>query len=178
MRKISCNCVLSCLQVGFWWLWKVSVYYSDRAVNVLWIFKKLQISDISFSKLVLHIWYLILCLISQLIYELCRLGHREQKDEWAPRRVDLFQNRNVLPADAIISAGSVNSSCTAGMHLIHTFTGPALIKLKSICWYNEPPPWLLSALIVSFLLVHVLCTDNINNMMVFYPSVKPSFWGF
>ncbi|XP_057435033.1 uncharacterized protein LOC130727801 [Lotus japonicus] len=42
-----------------------------------------------------------------------RLGHREQKDEWAPRRVDLFQNRNVLPADAIISAGSVNSSCTA-----------------------------------------------------------------
>ncbi|XP_061350767.1 uncharacterized protein LOC133295891 [Gastrolobium bilobum] len=43
-----------------------------------------------------------------------RLGHREQKDEWAPRRVDVFQNRNVLPPDAIISAGSVNSACTAG----------------------------------------------------------------
>ncbi|MED6118358.1 hypothetical protein PIB30_002066 [Stylosanthes scabra] len=43
-----------------------------------------------------------------------RLGHREQKDEWAPRRVDVFQNRNVLPPEAIISAGSVNSSCTAG----------------------------------------------------------------
>ncbi|OIV97600.1 hypothetical protein TanjilG_12357 [Lupinus angustifolius] len=42
-----------------------------------------------------------------------RLGHREQKDEWAPRRVDVFQNRNVLPPDAIISAGSVNSACTA-----------------------------------------------------------------
>ncbi|QCE16671.1 protein RCC2 homolog [Vigna unguiculata] len=43
-----------------------------------------------------------------------RLGHREQKDEWAPRRVEVFQNRNLLPPDAIISAGSVNSSCTAG----------------------------------------------------------------
>ncbi|OMO75307.1 Regulator of chromosome condensation, RCC1 [Corchorus olitorius] len=43
-----------------------------------------------------------------------RLGHREQKDEWAPRRVDVFQRHNVLPPDAIVSAGSVNSSCTAG----------------------------------------------------------------
>ncbi|XP_050208577.1 uncharacterized protein LOC126657950 isoform X2 [Mercurialis annua] len=43
-----------------------------------------------------------------------RLGHREQKDEWAPRRVDVFQRHNVLPPDAVISAGSVNSSCTAG----------------------------------------------------------------
>ncbi|KAG6608578.1 Protein RCC2-like protein, partial [Cucurbita argyrosperma subsp. sororia] len=43
-----------------------------------------------------------------------RLGHREQKDEWAPRRVDVFQRKNTLPPDAIVSAGSVNSSCTAG----------------------------------------------------------------
>ncbi|KAF3446749.1 hypothetical protein FNV43_RR11929 [Rhamnella rubrinervis] len=43
-----------------------------------------------------------------------RLGHREQKDEWAPRRVDVFQRNNVLPPDAVISAGSVNSACTAG----------------------------------------------------------------
>ncbi|WCJ35135.1 Regulator of chromosome condensation (RCC1) family protein [Euphorbia peplus] len=43
-----------------------------------------------------------------------RLGHREQKDEWAPRRVDVFQRNNILPPDAIISAGSVNSACTAG----------------------------------------------------------------
>ncbi|XP_022137402.1 protein RCC2 homolog [Momordica charantia] len=43
-----------------------------------------------------------------------RLGHREQKDEWAPRRVDVFQRKNVLPPDAIVSAGSVNSACTAG----------------------------------------------------------------
>ncbi|XLS66817.1 hypothetical protein HN51_017840, partial [Arachis hypogaea] len=42
------------------------------------------------------------------------LGHREQKDEWTPRRIDVFQNRNVLPPDAVISAGSVNSACTAG----------------------------------------------------------------
>ncbi|KAF5955736.1 hypothetical protein HYC85_008592 [Camellia sinensis] len=42
------------------------------------------------------------------------LGHREQKDEWAPRRVDVFTRNNVLPPNAVISAGSVNSSCTAG----------------------------------------------------------------
>lgn len=50
-------------------------------------------------------------------YGLCRLGHREQKDEWVPRRVEVFQNRNLLPPDAIVSAGSVSSSCTAGMLL-------------------------------------------------------------
>ncbi|XP_057533869.1 uncharacterized protein LOC130811555 [Amaranthus tricolor] len=42
-----------------------------------------------------------------------RLGHREQKDEWAPRRVDVFIRHNVLPSDAIVSAGAANSSCTA-----------------------------------------------------------------
>lgn len=42
-----------------------------------------------------------------------RLGHREQKDEWAPRRIDVFTRHNVLPPDAIISAGGVNSACTA-----------------------------------------------------------------
>ncbi|KAK8643034.1 hypothetical protein V6N13_012350 [Hibiscus sabdariffa] len=43
-----------------------------------------------------------------------RLGHREQKDEWVPRRVEVFQKNNVLPPNAIVSAGSVNSACTAG----------------------------------------------------------------
>ncbi|CAK7346251.1 unnamed protein product [Dovyalis caffra] len=50
-----------------------------------------------------------------------RLGHREQKDEWAPRRVDVFSKHNVLPSDAVISAGSVNSACTAGN--MHHFVG-------------------------------------------------------
>ncbi|KAF5181922.1 Regulator of chromosome condensation [Thalictrum thalictroides] len=43
-----------------------------------------------------------------------RLGHREQKDEWSPRLVEVFQRHNVLPPDAVISAGSANSACTAG----------------------------------------------------------------
>lgn len=42
-----------------------------------------------------------------------RLGHREQKDEWSPRRVDVFTRHNVLPPNAVVSAGSVNSACTA-----------------------------------------------------------------
>ncbi|KAJ6336265.1 hypothetical protein OIU78_012791, partial [Salix suchowensis] len=32
---------------------------------------------------------------------------REQKDEWVPRRVDVFSKNNVLPPDTVISAGSV-----------------------------------------------------------------------
>ncbi|GLT69153.1 hypothetical protein SLA2020_413290 [Shorea laevis] len=43
-----------------------------------------------------------------------RLGHREQKDEWVPRRVEVFTKHNVLPPNAVVSAGSVNSACTAG----------------------------------------------------------------
>ncbi|KAH9607252.1 hypothetical protein KSS87_015586 [Heliosperma pusillum] len=44
-----------------------------------------------------------------------RLGHREQKDEFSPRRVDVFSRHNVLPPDAVVSAGGANSACTAGM---------------------------------------------------------------
>jgi alpha-tubulin suppressor-like RCC1 family protein len=44
-----------------------------------------------------------------------RLGHREQKDEWQPRLVEIFQKHNVLPPNAIVSAGSASSACTAGM---------------------------------------------------------------
>ncbi|XP_020528209.1 protein RCC2 isoform X1 [Amborella trichopoda] len=43
-----------------------------------------------------------------------RLGHREQKDEWIPRLVETFQRQNVLPPNAIVSAGSQSSACTAG----------------------------------------------------------------
>ncbi|KAH7845457.1 hypothetical protein Vadar_002341 [Vaccinium darrowii] len=43
-----------------------------------------------------------------------RLGHKEQKDEWIPRRIEIFTKHNILPPDALISAGSVNSACTAG----------------------------------------------------------------
>uniref|UniRef100_A0A453D4F1 Protein RCC2 n=2 Tax=Aegilops tauschii subsp. strangulata TaxID=200361 RepID=A0A453D4F1_AEGTS len=43
-----------------------------------------------------------------------RLGHREQKDEWQPRLVEIFQRHNVLPPNAILSAGSANCACTAG----------------------------------------------------------------
>lgn len=61
-----------------------------------------------------------------LLFCLYRLGHREQKDEWVPRLVDVFQRKNVLPPDAVVSAGSANSACTAGIEknsikLIHLF---------------------------------------------------------
>ncbi|KAJ6821811.1 putative protein RCC2 isoform X1 [Iris pallida] len=43
-----------------------------------------------------------------------RLGHREQKDEWVPRLVEVFQRHNVIPPNAVVSASSVSSACTAG----------------------------------------------------------------
>eukprot|EP01018_Ginkgo_biloba_P019992 Gb_16498 [translate_table: standard] len=43
-----------------------------------------------------------------------RLGHKEQKDEWIPRQVELFQKGNVLPPTAVVAAGSAHSACTAG----------------------------------------------------------------
>ncbi|GKB09881.1 protein RCC2, partial [Tanacetum coccineum] len=48
-----------------------------------------------------------------------RLGHKEQKDEWSPRRVDVFTKHNLVPTDAIISAGSASSACTAGVGKIY-----------------------------------------------------------
>ncbi|KAJ6845152.1 uncharacterized protein M6B38_288015 [Iris pallida] len=48
-----------------------------------------------------------------------RLGHREQKDEWAPRLVEVFQRDNVLPPNAIVSASSLCSACTAGGGLLY-----------------------------------------------------------
>ncbi|CAM6093379.1 unnamed protein product [Calypogeia fissa] len=43
-----------------------------------------------------------------------RLGHKEQKDEWVPRAVDVFHQTNLLPPSAIIAAGASYSACTAG----------------------------------------------------------------
>ncbi|XP_047043072.1 protein RCC2-like [Lolium rigidum] len=43
-----------------------------------------------------------------------RLGHNEQKDEWQPRLVQIFQKNNILGPNDIISAGSASSACTAG----------------------------------------------------------------
>ncbi|CAI7892243.1 unnamed protein product [Closterium sp. NIES-53] len=43
-----------------------------------------------------------------------RLGHKEQKDEWRPRLVDVFQRQNTLPASAVVAAGGAFSACTAG----------------------------------------------------------------
>ncbi|XP_024972741.1 protein RCC2 homolog [Cynara cardunculus var. scolymus] len=43
-----------------------------------------------------------------------RLGHREQKDEFSPRRLDVFTKHNLVPPGAVVSAGSVNCACTAG----------------------------------------------------------------
>lgn len=65
-----------------------------------------------------------------------RLGHREQKDEWAPRRVDVFQRQNILPSDAVVSAGSVNSACTAGTPI--TVLPGIFYSLVLVCLKMKP----------------------------------------
>lgn len=49
-----------------------------------------------------------------MLYSGCRLGHKEQKDEWIPRLVEVFTRGNILPPTAVISAGSAYSAATAG----------------------------------------------------------------
>jgi len=63
---------------------------------------------------------------------LFRLGHREQKDEWVPRLVEVFQRHNVLPPDAIISAGSVSSACTAGLFCFFQIKSNLTIIVSSL----------------------------------------------
>ncbi|XP_034675695.1 protein RCC2 homolog [Vitis riparia] len=81
-----------------------------------------------------------------------RLGHREQKDEWVPRRVEVFQRQNVLPPDAVISAGSVNSSCTAGGGQLYMW---GKIKITGDDWMYPKPLMDLSGW-------HLNCMDSGN----------------
>ena len=112
--------------MGFWWLWKVSAWFLS-GLSIFHGFLKTAV--LNNFKLNLVSFFVPTCLLPMLtiIPKFCRLGHREQKDEWSPRRVDAFQNRNVLPPDAVISAGSVNSSCTAGRLCIKFPGSPVLI---------------------------------------------------
>ncbi|XP_058225438.1 uncharacterized protein LOC131334446 [Rhododendron vialii] len=65
-----------------------------------------------------------------------RLGHKEQKDEWVPRRVETFTKHNVLPRDALIAAGSVNSACTAGGGQLYMW---GKVKNKGDEWMYPKP---------------------------------------
>lgn len=69
-----------------------------------------------------------------------RLGHREQKDEWSPRRVDVFTRHNTLPPDAVVSAGSANSSCTAGGILVLPGTASGFVSTTLfifVCFWSS-----------------------------------------
>ncbi|KAL2468272.1 Regulator of chromosome condensation (RCC1) family protein [Forsythia ovata] len=81
-----------------------------------------------------------------------RLGHREQKDEWVPRRVDVFTKHNILPPDAIVSAGSANSSCTAGGGQLYMW---GKMKISGDDWMYPKPLMDLSGW-------HLRCMDSGN----------------
>ncbi|CAI9281605.1 unnamed protein product [Lactuca saligna] len=65
-----------------------------------------------------------------------RLGHREQKDEFTPRRVDVFTKHNTLPPTAVISAGCVNSASTAGAGQMYMW---GKIKVTGDNWMYPKP---------------------------------------
>ncbi|CAN6224191.1 unnamed protein product [Urochloa humidicola] len=48
-----------------------------------------------------------------------RLGHGKQNDEWKPCPMLFFENSKVLPPNAVVSAGSASSACTAGGGLLY-----------------------------------------------------------
>ncbi|GKB27917.1 protein RCC2 [Tanacetum coccineum] len=59
------------------------------------------------------------------------LGIKEQMRKWSPRRVEIFTKHNLIPPDAIISAGYASSACTAGS--FHHFVGA---ESSCISWGN------------------------------------------
>ncbi|XP_010271434.1 PREDICTED: protein RCC2-like [Nelumbo nucifera] len=79
-----------------------------------------------------------------------RLGHREQKDEWVPRRVEVFQRQNVLPPDAVVSAGSVSSACTAGGGQLYMWG-----KIK-----NTGDDWMYPKPVMDLSGWHLRCMDS------------------
>ncbi|XP_068646701.1 uncharacterized protein [Aristolochia californica] len=79
-----------------------------------------------------------------------RLGHREQKDEWEPRLVEVFQRQNVLPPDAVVSAGSTNSACTAAGGQLYMWG-----KLK-----NTGDDWMYPKPLMDLSGWHIRCMDS------------------
>ncbi|KAG9443066.1 hypothetical protein H6P81_018920 [Aristolochia fimbriata] len=79
-----------------------------------------------------------------------RLGHREPKDEWEPRLVEVFQRQNVLPPDAVVSAGSANSACTAAGGQLYMWG-----KLK-----NAGDDWMYPKPLMDLSGWHIRCMDS------------------
>lgn len=78
-----------------------------------------------------------------------RLGHKEQKDEWTPRLVEMFQRSNVLPSNAVVAAGSAHSACTAGGGQLYMW---GKVKQTGDNWMYPKPVFDLSGW-------HIRCMD-------------------
>ncbi|KAI8563431.1 hypothetical protein RHMOL_Rhmol03G0110800 [Rhododendron molle] len=105
-----------------------------------------------------------------------RLGHKEQKDEQVPCRVEIFTKHNVLPPDALIASGSVNSACTAGIGQLYMW---GKVKNKGGKWLY-PKPVMDSRVISRCFFFQLLGRrERIVNKLNLPPFGKPlylSFW--
>ncbi|KAL4584210.1 hypothetical protein LXL04_008802 [Taraxacum kok-saghyz] len=97
-----------------------------------------------------------------------RLGHREQKDEWSPRRVDIFTKHNILPPTAILSAGSVTSACTAGAGQMYMW---GKIKKTGDNWMYPKPQMDLSGW-------NIRCMDSGNMHYFVGADTSCISWGY
>ncbi|XVE94599.1 hypothetical protein REPUB_Repub02eG0022400 [Reevesia pubescens] len=97
-----------------------------------------------------------------------RLGHREQKDEWVPRRVDVFTKHNVLPPDAIVSAGSLNSACTAGGGQLYMWG-----KIK-----NAGDDWMYPKPLMDLSGCNLCCMDSGNMYHFVGADASCISWGY
>ncbi|GAB4839442.1 hypothetical protein Ancab_028964 [Ancistrocladus abbreviatus] len=96
-----------------------------------------------------------------------RLGHREQKDEWVPRRVDVFQRHNVLPPDAVVSAGAANSACTAAGGQLYMWG-----KIK-----NTGDDWMYPKPVMDLSGWHIRCMDSGNLHHFVGADISCISWG-
>ncbi|GBG60835.1 hypothetical protein CBR_g15958 [Chara braunii] len=66
-----------------------------------------------------------------------RLGHREQKDEWKPRMLDVFKGGNKVPSNGVVGAGGAFSAASAAGGQLYTWgrvkmTGDSIMYPKAL----------------------------------------------
>ncbi|PHT51272.1 hypothetical protein CQW23_11019 [Capsicum baccatum] len=114
------------------------------------------------------------------------LGHREQKDEFAPRRVEVFTRQNVLPPYAVVSAGSVNSACTAGGGQLYMWgkiksTGDDSMYPKPLLDLRVDGVIPLQSPSIESIVLYSSCDIHCSYRMLFKSNhvwVEPTMYGF
>lgn len=96
-----------------------------------------------------------------------RLGHREQKDEFKPRKVDVFFRTNILPPTAVVAAGNSFSACTAGGGQLYMW---GRVKPTGDSWMYPKPVMDISGW-------HIRAMDSGSNISCVAAEASTISWG-